>query len=109
MGYRWKPSASQKRAFAEKMQNPAEQAAYMERKAEKAQKRRDGSSFDYGSAGGYYVATKAQHDFAIFDRTGVETIEQENACNQVAYSYSCNEKIHHDYIHIVNELIRAKK
>jgi len=28
MAYKWKPSASQRRAFAERMKDPAEQAAY---------------------------------------------------------------------------------
>lgn len=108
MGYRWKPSASQRREFAERMKDPEQRAAYENRKIEKAEKRISSSAFDYASAGGMYIATQAQHDFAVFDRTGVVTSEQEDACNQVAYSYSCNEKIHHDYIHIVNELIRKK-
>jgi len=35
MSYRWKPNASQRRAFAEKMKDPEEQQAYNDRKREK--------------------------------------------------------------------------
>lgn len=51
MGYKWKPSASQRRAFAEKMSSPEERAGYYENKEAKAQKRRASSQFDYNSAG----------------------------------------------------------
>lgn len=110
MAYKWKPSQTARREFAQKMQTDSNFAAeYYLRKAKKVENKRASSNFDYETAGGYYIATKAQHDFATFDRTGVESPEQMEACNQVAYSFTCQEKIHHDYIHIVNELIRAKK
>ena len=106
MVYRWKPSASQRRAFAERMKDPQEQKAYEERKLAKVTKRRAGSQFDYTSAGGNYIATQSQYNNALRFLGTELTPEQENACNQVMYSYSCQEKIHHDYIHIVNELSR---
>jgi hypothetical protein len=108
MAYRkWKPNASQRAEFKSRMQDPDEQAAYEQRKRERIEKRRSTSQFDYETAGGMYVPTKAQHDFAVFDRRGVTTHIHIDACNQVAYGFSCNEKIHHDYIHIVNELMRT--
>lgn len=58
---RWKPSAAQRRAFAERMADPAQRAAYEARKAAKAEKRRAGSSFDYQTAGGSFVPTDAQY------------------------------------------------
>ena len=33
--YKWKPNASQRREFAEKMQDPEEKAAYEQRKIDK--------------------------------------------------------------------------
>ena len=107
MSYRWRPSKSQRKAFAIRMQDPEEQAAYTARKEERAEKRRATSVFDYDKAGGMYVATKEQHDFAMWKRPANLTPEQEDAFNQVASSYICQEKIHHDLIHMVNELRRA--
>lgn len=110
MKYRWSPTAAQRRAFAERMQNdPVYAAAYTERKRKRLEKKKAESQFDYDGAGGYYIATKEQHDFAVFDRCGVINPQQEDACNQVAYSYICKQKIHHDFIHIVNELMRKNK
>lgn len=108
MGYKWKPSATQRKAFAEKMNNdPEYAAAYNERKEAKAEKRRAGSKFDYETAGGTYIPTKEQYEFAMNNyRLEGLTPEQHQAFNQVTYGYSCQEKIHHDYIHIVNELRR---
>jgi hypothetical protein len=105
-GYKWKPSKTQRRAFAEKMSDPAEQAAYNARKEEKAKKRRAGSKFDYGSAGGNYVPTLAQYNFCFYNMSSFVTKEEQEAANQVMYGYTTKEKVHHDYIHIVNEKIR---
>lgn len=106
MAYKWKPNASQRKAFAEKMQDPEEARAYEARKEEKAAKRRAGSKFNYQTAGGNYVPTKAQHDFAMENSHLAVTMEEQTAFNDVIYGYSCQEKVHHDYIHIVNEKIR---
>jgi len=106
MAYRWKPSATQRREFAQRMQDPNEQAAYLARKEQKAEKRRATSKFDYSSAGGLYVPTKAQYEWCMSNYSKELTEEQRNAFNQVTFGYSCQEKIHHDSIHIVNELIR---
>ena len=111
MAYKWKPSKTARREFAQKMQNDSDFAMqYEQRKVEKEEKRRSTSQFDYNSAGGSYVPTLLQYDFAMkaafnFDLSD----EQMNACNMVLSGYSCNEKVHHDYIHIVNELIRDQK
>lgn len=106
---RWSPSKSQRREFAINMQNPEFAQAYEERKEAKAVKRRAGSQFDYNSAGGQYVPTREQHDAAHqFVLDGIQlTSEQEAACNVVMSGYSMNEKVHHDFIHIVNELRRT--
>lgn len=106
MGYKWKPSASQRREFAEKMKDPNEQAAYYQRKVDKADKRRASSKFDYNTAGGAYVPTKDQHDFCLYSWPTDTTSEQDTARNVVMSGYACKEKVHHDYIHIINELRR---
>lgn len=105
---KWKPNASQRRAFAERMQDPEEKAAYEARKEARAEKRRAGSNFDYATAGGQYVPTEYQYSQAMFFLGHKELDDQQkDACNQVVYGFTCQEKIHHDYIHVVNELTRA--
>ncbi len=107
MSYRWRPTRAQAREFADKMHNdPEYRDAYNQRKQDRLTKRLESSNFDYPSAGGHYHPTKYQHDFCVFDRTGASTPEELDACNIVASAYICNETVHHDYIHIVNELIR---
>lgn len=109
MGYKWKPSAAQRRAFAEKMQDAQEREAYEERKRIKKEKRKATSEFDYESAGGNYVPTKFQCDFCVTNMHLFKTSKEMNAANMVIGGFTCNEKVHHDYIHIVNEKIRSKK
>lgn len=108
MGFRkkWRPNASQRRAFSERMKDPGEKAAYEARKEARAEKRRAGSKFDYEKAGGQYVPTEHQYERAMSFLTDSITDEQREACNIVVSGYACQEKVHHDYIHIVNELIR---
>lgn len=103
MAYRWKPSKSQRREFAKNMQDEVFKAEYYARKEAKAEKRRSTSEFDYNSAGGFYVPTKEQHDFCISNMNLFETSKEKDACNFVMSGYSLQEKIHHDFIHIVNE------
>ena len=103
MGYKWKPSKSQRREFAIRMQNPEEQAAYEARKKERANKRRATSSFDYNTAGGEYIPTKEQFNFVYEHMELFTTPEELNAANIVLSGYTSNEKVHHDYIHIINE------
>lgn len=105
MGYKWKPSASQRREFAAKMSDPIERAAYYENKEAKAAKKRAGSQFDYNSAGGNYIPTQAQYNAAVEAiGTGID-----NDCNRVIYGYTCQEKVHHDHIHVINEYLRKQK
>lgn len=108
MAYRWKPSKAQRREFAQRMQDPDEKAAYEARKVEKAEKRRAGSKFDYNSAGGRYVPTKEQHDFCFNNMHLFATSEEVDAANMVMSGFVCNERVHHDYIHIVNEKRRSQ-
>lgn len=106
MAYRWKPSKTQRKEFAQRMGSDPQYAAdYHARKNAKKEKNRSGSKFDYDSAGGYYVPTQTQHDFCL-RFIGELTTEQRDAFNQVAYGFNCQEKVHHDLIHIVNELMR---
>ena len=108
-GYKWKPSASQRKAFAQKMQDPYEKAEYEARKQAKLDKNRAGSQFDYNTAGGNYVPTSTQYEYAIKFLGSMDlTPEQENACNMVISGYMMQDKIRHDDIHIVNELIRSQ-
>jgi hypothetical protein len=107
MGYKWKPSKSQRREFAIRMQDPEEQAEYNARKEQAEKKRRATSSFDYNKAGGYYIPTKGQSDFCLSHMELFITSQEKEAANFVISGYACNEKIHHDYIHIVNEKKRT--
>lgn len=109
MGYKWKPSKTARREFAQKIANDSQFAAdYYARKDAKADKRRATSKFDYNSAGGEYLPTKYQYDMAIRFCLELEiTNEQQLSCQMVISAYSCQEKAHHDHIHIVNELIRS--
>jgi len=67
------------------------------------------SAFDYDSAGGNYIPTLAQYEKAFeFLRTKNLTVVQKSACQMILSAYILQEKIHHDQIHIVNELIREK-
>lgn len=106
MAYKWKPNKTQRREFAEKMKDQNEQAAYYQRKDDKAEKKRAGSQFDYNSAGGEYIPTEAQYKFTM-SYQGQLTMEQNQAFHIIQYGHSCKEKVHHDFIHVVNEMIRS--
>jgi hypothetical protein len=105
--YKWHPSATQRREFAQRMQDPNEKAAYEARKEAKSRKRREKSHFDYSTAGGEYVPTQAQSDFCMNHMELFSSAVEKCAANMVLYGYSCKEKIAHDFIHVVNEKIRA--
>jgi hypothetical protein len=103
MGYRWKPNATQRKAFAEKMKDPDEKKIYEDRKWVKTHYSNDPRSFKHKS----FIPTQFQYDNAMnFLREKLLTSQQEDACNQVISGFICQNKIHHDYIHIVNELTR---
>jgi hypothetical protein len=87
------------------MQDPTEQAAYEQRKVDRAAKKRASSKFDYETAGGFYIPTQAQYDHAC-KMVGSNNDILSSACNIVIYGYTCNERISHDYIHEINESIR---
>lgn len=106
--FKWKPSASQRREFAQRMQNPDERAAYEKRKEDRSAAKRANSKFNYSTAGGKYIPTQSQYEFVMTHPDVFKTPEEQDAANQIIYGYTSNEKIHHDYIHIVNEKIRGK-
>jgi len=95
MSYRWKPNASQRREFAERMRNPEEKQAYEQKKIEKGLydnwKDKD------------FVPTKEQNDFCLNNMNLFTTRQEKEAVNFVIGGYSLNEKINHCYIHIINE------
>ena len=108
MAYKWKPSKTARREFAQKMSNDQQFASdYYERKKLKADKRRAQSSFDYETAGGSFIPTKEQHDFCLFNVNLFVLPEEKAAANDVMFGYSCREKVSHDSIHIVNEKRRS--
>ncbi len=109
MAYKWRPSKAQRKAFAERMKDPAEQAAYEERKQARADKRRAGSKFSYESAGGRFVPTQYQYEHACkMLASGNLTDEEDTAARMVSSGYVCNNAVHHDFIHIVNEHARRQ-
>jgi len=61
MRRKWKPNKAQRQAFKAKMQDTEQRKEYEARKALKAQNKRKSSQFDYDSAGGEYIPTKAQY------------------------------------------------
>jgi len=109
MRHKWKPTQAQRREFAERMAtDTAYSDSYYQRKKKVAEKKRSASKFDYQTAGGEYIPTESQFK-AAFDLLNLNpTAEQKEACNMVLYGYSCEEKVHHDFIHLINEYIRSK-
>ena len=104
MAYRWKPNASQRREFAERMKNPEEQTAYLERKKIK-------NSY-VGFKDKFFVPTKMQYDFAMsILSNGLSEMSHvtANACNFIISAWVCQDKVHHDYIHVINSIQRGDK
>lgn len=104
MAYKWKPSASQKRAFAEKMNDPEQRNEYLENKRQREEKRRQSSKYNYSTAGGYYTPTKEQVNFALANHHLAKTPEETIAFDIVMLGEQC----HHDHIHIINEYRRKQ-
>jgi len=103
----WKPSASQRREFANNMQDPEYREAYETRKTANVEKRRQSSKYDYASAGGQYMPTEIQYNAAM-ELMASGTMQQQDAARMVIYGFTCSEKVDHDHIHIINEYIRSK-
>ena len=108
---KWKPSLKQKADFALKMQNPnfvADREAKQERKQEK---RIAASAFDYPTAGGKFIPTLQQHDYAL---ANLETAERLGSAyldsfRAVIGAYWSQMEVNHDDIHRVNQMIRTTK
>ena len=109
MTYKWKPNATQRKEYAEMMNDPIQRAEYEERKREKARKKeeknRAGSRFDYLGAGGNYVPTKWQY-YSAWRFISYNKLSEEDqlSCSNVMSAYTMNKVCHHDDIHVVNEL-----
>lgn len=99
MGYRYKPSASQRKEFAERMKDPEEQKVYEDRKRAKSTYSDNPLSFKHKS----FVPTQMQNDHS-WKMLSIEGLKEEQyeAARQVLSAFSCQDKVHHDYIHIVN-------
>ncbi|MBN1969610.1 MAG: hypothetical protein JW870_09605 [Candidatus Delongbacteria bacterium] len=106
MAYKWKPNATQRREFKERMQDPILRAEHEQNKANGAAKKRSSSKFDYESASGYYLPTKIQFDASNRMLFSDVSEEQKTAANNIISAHVCGFKTHHDNIHIVNEWIR---
>lgn len=104
--YKWKPSKTQRKEFATNMQNPEFASEHTARKQARCDKRRSTSAFDYATAGGYYIPAKIAYDFCIANYANSLTLQNQIAFNAVIHGFINNEKVHHDSIHIVNELIK---
>ena len=104
MRRKWKPNKAQRKEFAIRMSDPIERSRYESVQRAKAEKRRSKSIYDYTSAGGFYNPTKLQYQTAF--KMIVEGTENELACRMVMQGFTSKEKVHHDYIHVVNEHIR---
>jgi hypothetical protein len=110
MARTWKPTAAQKKAFAEKMQNETLKKEYESKKEAKQIKRRATSKFDYATAGGEFIPTKKQYMTAFrLLQIDTATIEQLDAARMVVDAYISKTTTHHDNIHIINEFLRNKK
>jgi len=104
----WKPTKTQRRNFAIKMQTDSVFAAnYNQRKEEKATKRRAGSEYDYTSAGGEYIPTEAQSDkaYRILIKGEAISTELRNSAELVFSAGMTGCKVHHDHIHKINSFI----
>jgi len=104
----WKPSAKQKADFALKMQNPnfvADREAKQERKQEK---RIAASAFDYPTAGGKFIPTLQQHDYALGNMRTAERLGSPylDSFRAVTVAYVAQIAVSHDDIHRVNTVIR---
>lgn len=97
--YKWKPNASQRKEFAQRMKDPEEQAIYLERKhAKNSYNPNDSRSF----ANRCFIPTQFQYEVAVNMLGKDLTDEQKHAAKIVMSGYSCQDKVHHNYIHIIN-------
>jgi len=72
-------------------------------------KSRTTSRFNYSTAGGEFLPTQTQRNVACsMFLSGIKlTTEQKEAAQIVISGHESNKKVHHDYIHIVNEFLRT--
>ena len=108
---KWKPSANQKAAFILKMQDPdfvADREAKQERKQEK---RIAASAFDYPTAGGKFIPTLQQHDYALANMRTAERLGSAylDSFRAVTVAYVAQIAVSHDDIHRLNQIIRTTK
>ena len=106
---KWKPSAAAKREFAAKMQDPEYVAQRLAKKEAKQIERIEKSRFNYSTAGGKYVPTKDQHDFAL---TNIERAERlgpayAESFRMVMHGFTTQTPVDHDHIHRVNTIKRS--
>lgn len=103
---KWKPTKAQRKEFAQKMQDPEYEKAYLQRKEKRAASRRKNSDYDYSSAGGSFVPTRIQYQLATVILEQSKDSNLRHSARIVTSGYGNNEKVHHDHIHVVNEFGR---
>ena len=99
--YKWKPNATQRQEFAERMKDDNERESYLERKRLK-------HSYE-GFKDKSFIPTEAQYNEAtrLLHSTKLNTTE-ENHCNMVISGYTLSEPIHHEHIHFINSSLRGE-
>lgn len=119
MGYKWRPTKAQRREFAIKMNSDPEfREAYLERKRKRKEKRQSQSVFDYETAGGSYYVTKLQSEYAFEIKNKLQYTDKKYYINKlnewlddimddIIVRFDTGEKINHDYIHVLNTIVRA--
>ena len=103
---KWKPNKAQREEYRAKMQDTEYVNTQFDKKVDAENKRREKSRFNYRTAGGKYIPSKQQYDFTLTYK-GELTDEQSTAFFIIQFGYINKQKVNHDYIHIVNELIRS--
>lgn len=81
----------------------------MKNKQKIIETRRASSAFDYPTAGGKYVPTREQNSFCITSAEAFKTQEEKQAARNIIQAFASKQRISHDFIHIVNEVIRNNK
>jgi len=64
------------------------------------------SRFSYKTAGGYFIPKYHQYIYSMNHLNASRCTEQIEAMEKVIDGYILQAPIHHDYIHVVNQMIR---
>ena len=109
MSYRWKPNATQRKAFAQKMLDPVEQQAYTDRKEKRDRRSREYRQLAQERHGETFIPTIRQYHFCFDSPDLFNTAEEQEAMCEVLYGYTCKEEIAQCHLDIVNEMMYSHK